>query len=205
VKLTELVVDDYEVMRRTVMETVQRAGVAEFEFVEAENGEDALDKFRQSPVDLCLVDWNTPKMSGIEFVDRIRGLGPAGYIPVVMVTSEKTMGRIETAMKRGSVSECITKPFTPVDRQIKAGRLMGRIMEQRRSAPHEKKQGALSATWPQGSRSTPRRGPCPRLQHLSTAWTRCVSLRRARLVSRPYRRSSMARMLSRRISLISRS
>ena len=100
VALKALVVDDSGVMRKMVMKGLTDSKLADFEFVEATDGQDALSKFDPKEVDIGFVDWNMPNMTGIEFVREIRNLyggGMAGC-PLVMVTSEKTMGKIEEAL-----------------------------------------------------------------------------------------------------------
>ena len=63
-----LVVDDSRSMRRIVMKGLQKAQVAEWDFDEAEDGEDALAKFDPEVYDMLFIDWNMPKMNGIDVV-----------------------------------------------------------------------------------------------------------------------------------------
>jgi len=111
-KLRALVVDDSRVMRGMVMREVNASGLANFEFTEAEDGADALKKFHPNKIDIAFVDWNMPNMSGIEFVRRVRAMGKTEHIPIVMVTSEKTMGKIEEALDEAGANAFISKPFT---------------------------------------------------------------------------------------------
>jgi two-component system chemotaxis response regulator CheY len=111
-KLRALVVDDSRMMRQMVMLSVRRTDLAEFEFVEAEDGVDALAKFSAKHTDIMFVDWNMPNLSGIDFVRQVRATGHADQIPIVMITSEKTLGRLEEALDEVGVDEYITKPFT---------------------------------------------------------------------------------------------
>src|SRR3954451_11508825 len=112
-KLRALVIDDSRVMRNMVMQSLRRANLGEFEFTEAEDGADALHKFTPKNTDILFVDWNMPNLSGIDFVRSIRASGQAGHVPIVMVTSEKTVGKLEEALDEVGVDEYITKPFTP--------------------------------------------------------------------------------------------
>ena len=119
-KLRALVVDDSRVMRSMVMKEVSASGLAEFEFTEAEDGADALKKFHPNKIDIAFVDWNMPNMSGIEFVRRVRAMGKTEHIPLVMVTSEKTMGKIEEALDEAGANAFVSKPFTSemLDRKL---------------------------------------------------------------------------------------
>jgi two-component system, chemotaxis family, chemotaxis protein CheY len=111
-KLKAMVVDDSRVMRAMVMDRLTKMEVAQFEFVEAEDGQDALEKFGAGGVNIVFVDWNMPRMSGIEFLRALRNTGPGANVPVIMVTSEKTMAKMEEAMDAGGASAFISKPFT---------------------------------------------------------------------------------------------
>ena len=78
-------VDDSPTMRRIISATLTLSG---YEFIEAENGKDALFKLNalgQQKVNLFVVDINMPVMNGIEFVTELRkknGLCKnAGYYP----------------------------------------------------------------------------------------------------------------------------
>jgi two-component system chemotaxis response regulator CheY len=111
-KLKALVVDDSRVMRSMIMHALRKTELAEFEFVEAEDGCDALGKLNPKHTDIMFVDWNMPKLTGIDFVRRVRATGKTGHIPIVMVTSEKSMGKIQEALDEAGANEYITKPFT---------------------------------------------------------------------------------------------
>jgi two-component system chemotaxis response regulator CheY len=111
-KLRALVIDDSRVMRNMVMESLRRTQLADFEFTEAEDGADAVTKFNPKSTDIVFVDWNMPKMSGIEFVRKIRNTHKNCDVPIIMVTSEKTMGKVEEALDHAGANAYIAKPFT---------------------------------------------------------------------------------------------
>jgi two-component system, chemotaxis family, chemotaxis protein CheY len=109
-KYKALVVDDSRVMRAMVMNQLSKLELAEFQFTEAEDGQDALEKCDANKFDIVFADWNMPRLSGMDF---LRGLRQAGQtIPVIMVTSEKTVAKMEEAMDDGGASAFISKPFT---------------------------------------------------------------------------------------------
>ncbi len=114
-KLNALVVDDSRVMRGMVMETLRKTGLADFHFVEAEDGYDALNKMATNSIHIAFVDWNMPNMTGIDFVraGRANALrNDEDPVPMVMVTSEKTMGKIQEALDEAGAEGFISKPFT---------------------------------------------------------------------------------------------
>lgn len=111
-KLNALVVDDSRIMRKMVMDALTKTELAEFEFTEAEDGVDALDKFDVQTTNIVFADWNMPKMTGIDFVHKVRGMKNTSHIPILMVTSEKTMGKMEIALDKAGANGYICKPFT---------------------------------------------------------------------------------------------
>lgn len=122
-KVKALVIDDSGVMRKMVMKSLTEAQLAEFEFVEAEDGQAALTKLKADEFDIAFVDWNMPNMTGVEFVREVRKDEKANSkddaMPLVMVTSEKTMGKIQEALDEAGADGFISKPFTVEEMQRK--------------------------------------------------------------------------------------
>lgn len=116
-KIKALVVDDSKIMRSAVKRALNNLMLAEFEYVEAKDGEDALDKFNEE-IEIMFVDWNMPNMTGVEFSKAVRDQGHE-HIPIIMVTAEKSMGKVDKALNEGGANEYITKPFT-ADKMHKA-------------------------------------------------------------------------------------
>jgi two-component system, chemotaxis family, chemotaxis protein CheY len=123
-KLKALVVDDSRVMRSIIIQSVRKTELAEFEFIEAEDGSDALGKFSPKHTNIMFVDWNMPRLTGIDFVRQVRASGKTAHIPIVMVTSEKSMGKIQEALDEAGADEYITKPFTVEEMSRKLSRLI---------------------------------------------------------------------------------
>ena len=103
-KIKALVVDDSKIMRSQVKRALSQISIAEFEFEKAMDGEDALEKFNEE-IEILFVDWNMPKMTGVEFTRAIRDKG-YNDIPIIMV-------KVDKALNEGDADEYVTKPFTP--------------------------------------------------------------------------------------------
>lgn len=116
-KIKALVVDDSKIMRSAVKRTLDQLMLADFEYVEAKDGEEALEKFNDE-IQIMFVDWNMPKMTGVEFAKAVRKQGNE-HVPIIMVTAEKSMGKVDKALNEGGANEYITKPFT-ADKMHKA-------------------------------------------------------------------------------------
>ena len=100
-----LVVDDERRMRRVLQILLEQMGV---ESVAAENGGEALELFAAEKFDLVLTDLKMPGMSGVELLERVRGLDPD--VPVIVLTAHGTVQTAVAAMKQGAF-DYILKPF----------------------------------------------------------------------------------------------
>lgn len=103
-----LVVDDSATSRGQVIKALR--GTAS-EFVEAENGDDAMAKLRAHP-DICLVisDVNMPWKDGLELLAELRGEEQWKQLPVLMVTTELNPDQVDLAKKLG-ISGWLVKPI----------------------------------------------------------------------------------------------
>lgn len=129
VQIRALVIDDSRVMRNMVMTSLKKANLAEFEFVEAEDGKDALEKLNGNDIHIAFVDWNMPTMTGIDFVREVRAQEKRtgdDAIPLVMVTSEETMGKVQEALDGCGADVFISKPFTVEEFERKLKRVVER-------------------------------------------------------------------------------
>ena len=106
-----MVVDDSGIMRKMVMRALNETKLATFVFTEAVDGADALTKFDPAKIQMMFVDWNMPNMSGIELVRGLRN-ERSSKVPIVMITTEGTMGKVEEAMDQCAVNGYVIKPFT---------------------------------------------------------------------------------------------
>ncbi len=102
---TILVVDDKEMMRESVCETLRRAGM---EVVGAEDGERALQLAAQKRPDAVVSDLRMPGMDGLELLRRLKEVDED--LPVVLMTAFGAVDTAIRAMKLGAF-DYITKPF----------------------------------------------------------------------------------------------
>lgn len=105
-----LIIDDSGVMRRIHRNTLVENGVAEQFILEAADGKEALKLAEENSVTLFLVDWNMPKMDGIEFVTKLRSSGKYKTTPIIMVTSEAAKYNVIQAISSG-VTDYVVKPI----------------------------------------------------------------------------------------------
>jgi two-component system chemotaxis response regulator CheY len=151
-----LIIDDSGVMRKMVMKSLNEAKLAEFEFVEAEDGQVALDTLKADEIDIAFVDWNMPNMTGIEFVKEVRKherMKDADAIPLVMVTSEKTMSKVQEALDEAGADGFISKPFTVPEIQAKVKKHVDKAQLVKMRKSRAKQQAAAASAQSQASAS----------------------------------------------------
>ena len=104
---TCLVVDDSSVIRKIARRILEEM---DFQIIEAEDGEKALEACKREFPDAILLDWNMPNMDGYEFLGNLRRM-PGGDRPkVVFCTTENGIDHISRAISAGA-NEYIMKPF----------------------------------------------------------------------------------------------
>src|SRR5689334_2618633 len=104
---TCIFVDDSSVTRKVTRRILEGL---DFQIVEAEDGEQALEACRKQLPEAILLDWNMPKMDGYEFLKALRRL-PGGDRPkVVFCTTENDVAHIARALHAGA-NGYIMKPF----------------------------------------------------------------------------------------------
>lgn len=82
---TILVVDDFASVRFFHQSLLKKAG---FATIAAPDGADALAILEKQPVDLVVLDLLMPKMSGAEFIQRLRAISRFASLPILVITSE---------------------------------------------------------------------------------------------------------------------
>jgi two-component system chemotaxis response regulator CheY len=104
-----MIVDDSVSMRQMVGYTLRHGG---FDVLEAEHGQDALDKLESSVVDLVITDLNMPVMDGITLIQNLRKQPAMKSKPILMLTTEGLAAKKEQGKAAGATG-WIVKPFDP--------------------------------------------------------------------------------------------
>lgn len=122
--LVVLLVDDSPMARRHIRRVLGNMGIEQF--VEAENGVDAMAALEQQFFDMVVTDYNMPLMDGSALVDQIRNASNQPSVPIMMVTSEQDDSRLAAVQKAG-VSAICDKPFEQESVRL----LMSEILDSR--------------------------------------------------------------------------
>ena len=105
-----LIIDDALVMRNIHKNVLREHGLGDGDFREAGDGDTALQIAAAETIDLFLVDWNIPKLNGLEFVRKIRGMEKYASTPVIMITSEAAKYNVVEAIEAGT-TDYLVKPI----------------------------------------------------------------------------------------------
>ncbi|MFM2484251.1 response regulator [Celerinatantimonas yamalensis] len=106
--LSVLVVDDSSTARRHISRVLQNLGISDIRT--ADNGQHGLLELNQRSADLIISDYNMPVMDGAAFVEALRQSEMFRHIPVMMVTSENDVSKLN-GIRQSGVSALVDKPF----------------------------------------------------------------------------------------------
>jgi len=115
-----LVVDDEEPIRR-LMEAMLIP--LHYEVVLARDGMEALDKVKEIPPDVILLDIMMPKMNGLEVTRRLKEDEGTKIIPIIMVTA---LGAVEDRVKaiEAGADDFLTKPVDKMELRTRVSSLI---------------------------------------------------------------------------------
>ena len=116
-----MVLEDESSIRSFIVINLRRAG---YEVVEAETGEEALDKLHENPDTLvALLDVMLPGIDGFEVCRRIRATNPR--IGIIMLTARSQEMDKVTGLMNGA-DDYVTKPFSPAELTARVDALIRR-------------------------------------------------------------------------------
>lgn len=104
-----LIVEDDSDIRMLLRFHLRNAG---YTFLEAEDGNQALDLIRKEDIDLVILDIMLPGIGGIDILKYIRYESQKRKLPVIIASALTEDVDIVTALELGA-DDYITKPFSP--------------------------------------------------------------------------------------------
>ncbi|WP_340104349.1 PP2C family protein-serine/threonine phosphatase [Rhodohalobacter sp. 8-1] len=139
-----LVVDDEPDLQMLMMQKFrQKVRTKEYEFLFAENGEEALSVVsNNSDLSLILSDINMPKMDGLTLLDELQNL-KRNDLRTVIVSAYGDMDNIRTAMNRGAY-DFVTKPIDFKDLETTIEKTLSEIVKFLKSKEMEEQLEALN-------------------------------------------------------------
>ncbi|MCF6408272.1 response regulator transcription factor [Pseudalkalibacillus salsuginis] len=114
-----LVVDDEERIRKLLRMYLEREN---FEVVEAEDGETALQEASEAEFDIILLDLMLPEMDGIEVCEKLR---KEKATPIIMLTAKGEESNRVQGFEAGA-DDYVVKPFSPREVVLRVKALLRR-------------------------------------------------------------------------------
>ena len=97
-----MVVDDEKNIRRALGLILSSEG---YDVLDAGTAEEALEKLQRpkAPIDLVILDLMLPKMSGLEWLGKLKGSALFRHIPVIVISGHASSEEAASAIKLGAV------------------------------------------------------------------------------------------------------
>ena len=106
---TVMIVEDDPAIQEMLSEFLRRAN---FDVVQLESAEMALESIRRELPDLVILDWMLPSMSGMTLAVRLRNERRTRALPIIMLTARgEEQDKLE-GLEHGA-DDYVTKPFSP--------------------------------------------------------------------------------------------
>ncbi len=123
-KMKILITDDFTNMRRTIKNMLRQIGFENIE--EADDGDTALAKLQSGLFGFLILDWNMPRMPGIQVVRAVRADNALRHLPILMVTAENWEDEIVEAAEE-QVDGYIIKPFVTKTLEDKIAEILEKV------------------------------------------------------------------------------
>ncbi|MBN2644275.1 MAG: response regulator [Desulfuromonadaceae bacterium] len=107
-----VIADDSATARMMIRRCLEIVGFGEAEFVEAENGREALTHVKQSPAFLLVSDLNMPIMDGEALLKWVKASPKLVDLPVLIITSAGNPAKAEQLLNMGAFA-VVNKPVNP--------------------------------------------------------------------------------------------
>lgn len=102
-----LIVEDSPSVRAMLADMLENEG---YSVVEAVDGHEAFKMVEHLKFDLIITDLSMPVMDGIEFIRRAKKLPLCRFVPIVVLSSEEDIRKVDEAKSAGA-STYLSKPF----------------------------------------------------------------------------------------------
>jgi len=108
--LKVIVAEDNRFQRAVLSRMVENLGC---DVIQAEDGQDAMDRLCETQAQIILSDYQMPKLNGIELTRLVRGLPSDRHVHIIMITAQEDEGIRAEALKSG-VDDFLPKNLNPL-------------------------------------------------------------------------------------------
>ena len=118
-----IIVDDSATARMIVRRCLEIAGLSDAEFIEAENGKEALALLKEHKVDFVISDLNMPVMDGEMLLKWMKASPKLNEIPLVILSSAINAAKDRALLDMGAFA-VMSKPISPAKISEKMSKLI---------------------------------------------------------------------------------
>ena len=118
-----LVVEDEAALVSVLRYNLEREG---FDVVEARDGEEAMLIADERPIDIVLLDWMLPNVSGIEVCRRLRRKSETANVPILMLTARGEEADRIRGLDMGA-DDYVAKPFSMAELMARLHAVLRRV------------------------------------------------------------------------------
>ena len=109
-KMTVVIADDSRTARFLIRQYLEMVGLDQTDFIEAENGRQALELVKESQADILFTDYKMPEMDGLDLLRRVKASPKIHDLPVVVITSFANQAKIDELRENGAYA-VLQKPL----------------------------------------------------------------------------------------------
>jgi len=102
-----LLAEDIAVTRKLVKKILEDKG---YEILEAGDGQEAWEILQKEKINIALVDWMMPQLTGLQLCKKIRATEIPGYVYVIFLTGKVDVDNVVEGLEAGA-DDYVTKPF----------------------------------------------------------------------------------------------
>jgi len=108
-----LIADDSGTARMFIKQCLEISVEEDVEFLEAANGQEALQLLKENGADFLVTDLNMPVLDGRELIRRVSASPRLNGLPIMVITSSGNEARKQELLELGA-SVVLRKPVNPM-------------------------------------------------------------------------------------------
>ena len=110
-KMTIVIADDSRTARFLIRQYLEMVGFYTADFIEAENGRQALQLVKDNQPNILFTDYKMPEMDGLDLLRRVKASPALHDLPVVVITSFANQAKIDELSENGAFA-VLQKPLS---------------------------------------------------------------------------------------------
>lgn len=107
-----IIADDSSTARMIIKRCLEIGGLSDAEFLEANDGAEALEMAKSGQIDLIVTDLNMPNMDGRTLLKHIKSSPRLTVMPVLVISSASNKAIESELVQKGALA-VVNKPVTP--------------------------------------------------------------------------------------------